>query len=1681
MSRLRHLTFQLLDTRLAFDGEDTRSFDSFDVNNDLSVTPLDALIVLKQISESRIRNIRAPSDDPISAARSYGRYDVNNDGIVTPIDALLVINSIRRSDSRAVMRLARDTAPNGTLNDDGITSDLTIEGRLGRNLVSSLKDGVHYFLGRPDSHRFVGTTNFYIELTPYIAGDFFRVPESELTKILPYIGNSIDGAVTLTLFSKTIVNEVTTVESHAKIKVRWDARAPIVTMPFHITDRDQSFSVLVSDHSPLVIPATEDLSFGIADEPSLNYLLIHGSRDVRIDVALTEEMSWTNNQLRLLVNGEIQDVAGNVATLASNITLQRIDSSNLQIPKNQFPGLTAFDADAFVAVPGAVVRLPSPLNGLEQSLRFPVKMPASDSGSSQETTVVVRPWQRGIGEADYAVPENSISGVVTDEFGAVVAKIAVLPKPGNVRIVDGRWSVYTPLSSPHYYRVVGDDNESEVTSPDHDAKWMQLVPGEAVPAFPFGRVQLATAAGFASPQYFAVKIEHADITAIASDSSPGNAGGLWVANRESLVRIHGESGDVIETVDLSLADHSPGVPLLSYAEIATLQNINRDDLPPNIDWFVQAESIESESLLFASINVGGFVIVNPSTAKVVGKLAPIESNTIDTSFKPAVYHPLRKSWISFTHDLLTYRERDVASGILIAEKRVVGSDILLQPGVYNSGFVWDATSSRMVAREYLQPINGIVSFIPWIVFDPSTGRLSSADDSDWDVSGIADSPYGAQFAIDEHGRVVQHVGSGLIQRYDVRQSKSPVLRQIESKSIVGVAANPLAPSANPGQWIELVGENLQDTTIRFDYENESGDLTGTYLYNDVPVRSYTENGDRFWVRVPDEARTGTLQLIGSKQSFMFQIVPGVTNLSTLAQTPTPSLAFTSIDNENTHVIVLQSEASRVDDYRFRVDGIDVTDSVSFLNLPPGYVNLYGLPLPRDTVVVSSDRGSTVLPAPPITLASDPFVATSFSIIHRPFGASVQYERSGVPLPASQVVTAGTTIAIEVAPRSTALEPIEYPSSIAFDLITPVEGGRFRYRSVDGTRIDQGNRYRIELPFEFTGGSVAIRGANRGDAPVPIAIQPTVFAATGDSSKPGGSILLAGVNLSEATFAIGGVPVAATQLSHLTSYDIDLVRVEVPTVTTMTPSLTVIAKDVSANIGTVLPFWADQAMPTAINGTPTYPDLPSINPEQSFSVPDSGLSPETEFESIGTGEREVRLYNRGSGLAAEGSRQISPFAERSGIFMYRVRGTDIGSIIPILANLQAPAIGISEQTESIEAVGIGLEIAGQINIEHRIQWGIESWVVHPRQTHAVSVYDVPRATKEWRVYRATDSLQSPFWFDDAYYYYNRPSNSSESLLWFDTDSVPNLPKEPLQVSTGWGVTTSVAMPTIPVEWSAEFGIPADPSLPSVNAGQSVTLHINDDDFESTGGVAFFKAQYSANYNSTLSPHHGWKGEQISQDSENLGSLTVPDNAIPGGFRVGLFAANQRVQIVPRILPLDELDTPWGPRVRGLGWDSTTKLHVGNVEIELRPDEIANRTVLIQLNDERFSGLSRADFASGIRISTQDGVSNTVFIRMLHDATLADLTPEQQQQFENSLVLRVSGSHLREGEVATIRFAIDTGTFSDVVTLESVSDDGNSALVTVPLRGWVSEKITITRMQLGFGFLAAIDLNLTKILT
>ena len=98
------------------------------------------------------------------------------------------------------------------------------------------------------------------------------------------------------------------------------------------------------------------------------------------------------------------------------------------------------------------------------------------------------------------------------------------------------------------------------------------------------------------------------------------------------------------------------------------------------------------------------------------------------------------------------------------------------------------------------------------------------------------------------------------------------LSQVQSAALSGTPANPAQASANPGQTIRILGHTLDySTEVIFPVI----DINGVFSNRAVLADYVKSDGTLLEVRVPLDAVTGNLQVIGAAGTFSLQVVPVV--------------------------------------------------------------------------------------------------------------------------------------------------------------------------------------------------------------------------------------------------------------------------------------------------------------------------------------------------------------------------------------------------------------------------------------------------------------------------------------------------------------------------------------------------------------------------------------------------------------------------------------------------------------------------------------------------------------------------------------------------------------------------------------------------------------------------------------
>jgi VCBS repeat-containing protein len=175
------------------------SWYGLDVNNDLRVTPMDALVVLNDLNRAGIRSLDGEAVNPSKF------IDVNADGKLSALDALQVINALNRGEGEdvpvvEVMLGLTDDAGNSLLNPGTRTADL------------SVGDIVNLEILYTDARRFGNGLGLFTVYTDIIASQTgILEPLVTETQVLTLSENFVDstsGFVTLTQEGSMVISEI---------------------------------------------------------------------------------------------------------------------------------------------------------------------------------------------------------------------------------------------------------------------------------------------------------------------------------------------------------------------------------------------------------------------------------------------------------------------------------------------------------------------------------------------------------------------------------------------------------------------------------------------------------------------------------------------------------------------------------------------------------------------------------------------------------------------------------------------------------------------------------------------------------------------------------------------------------------------------------------------------------------------------------------------------------------------------------------------------------------------------------------------------------------------------------------------------------------------------------------------------------------------------------------------------------------------------------------------------------------------------------------------------------------------------------------------------------------------------------------------------------------------------------
>jgi Dockerin type I domain len=129
----KRLTFEGLEVRRLLASDWQNPGQVWDVNRDLSVSPIDALQGINRLNSGVSRTFGAR---PVGSTEPY--FDVSGEGVHSPLDVLLVINALNRSLPTVSIELLNDTGSGTGASLDRHTRDLSVRGNISRGRATEL-------------------------------------------------------------------------------------------------------------------------------------------------------------------------------------------------------------------------------------------------------------------------------------------------------------------------------------------------------------------------------------------------------------------------------------------------------------------------------------------------------------------------------------------------------------------------------------------------------------------------------------------------------------------------------------------------------------------------------------------------------------------------------------------------------------------------------------------------------------------------------------------------------------------------------------------------------------------------------------------------------------------------------------------------------------------------------------------------------------------------------------------------------------------------------------------------------------------------------------------------------------------------------------------------------------------------------------------------------------------------------------------------------------------------------------------------------------------------------------------------------------------------------------------------------------------------------------------------------
>lgn len=1418
---------------------------STDVNDDLSVDAVDALLVVNHLRRSRLAPVGSLAAVVPPIGDDAPIVDVNGDGAVQPIDALLVINQLRRGGVRAVIGLVEDTGGR-----DGVTNNVNVRGRI--HDPSLLATGQALSVRRTSSLDIIDVHRVTLENAD--ADGSVRFQTSRLPAVNFSYLDQTSGRLELVLHDEDLNDadlQAGGGEVVASIAYVGDKRGPSVEVV-----RDPDTGVLrtlrVSDPSGIDEASLEDLTIEWVDHEGnispvqwtsvetrnqRGALLISSlTPSVLLQSGPSTSVTRSADDFQpavasggeyYLLSGELQDLAGNIRDVRprrvpANISVDAIEAFAPAI--FDFEMLRPDRGVLFEDRAGVRAGQPFTVASPVEPFFGPVFGPRSTYDGSSIETYILSGSTDELNRLNLTVRETAVSGQWIDSVGQPLADVAVLPDASNwtrwtyggrldIRSAGGFGPNQDQLWVQFFDTIDPADVSPSAATRSEVQQWTRLVSDDLIPPHGFGVYQIA------------------------------NVDGVSAVTRSTMAYFGQDARDV-----------------LPVGRFGADNNGTADDLPDEF-WVLRPDGLGRHDALLGTETAFWSATQLAGAGAFGGELFP------GGELAPGVE-------LQLTHQFLTPAS---VWGSRIADAESIQNGVLAVRLAGGDQAIWvflDDHTGEIVGRspEATDMLEAAL-LADWF-YDPDTrwirqrwrdgSRYRAIDpQNDSILVDINDPTQIAGISVPPK-RWATRGSSGRVPLVQPEFDPAPILETIQPITPPATEDFPSEPSAiKPlSPWTEAIvtGQNLRegdqvvfatdgqtmwDDGVFFAWRAAAPVAPGTVF---MDLYDVNDNASQARIRIPSSAVDGTLNI---RRSFDAPATPG----PAVVIEPTIRLDGSALDElsrPNLSAVRFSGALQSID--RLIVDGEVVAGCVVEDELGGCRVHhpisTSGLPIDREVRWETANAAGVWRPDHLNVGVSTVTIDVQANVSSDGF----QFERGTAMDSSVAEIAAGSSIELSI----DGIDPLDgfVKHEVYFFDELPRDGVPRVWKAGSIHRWqDSDFRLTVDPPFSFGGGTLRVYSTVQTSSavryytsdPVPLAVRPTVVGAAGDSMTAGGTVLLHGPRLAGATATIGGVDAMVRTLpAGDASISMDVLILTTPPnpgdgkISLTLPDGTLIGS-------AIRPWWGQSPTPSILGAESSFAGIPIIAPG---SILEAILSVD-DYSQIGVGDAIQGEY-----FTLDSNRRDTPevidgtIIERLADHRVRVRfqvpgelsfgSFRFGNAGPAhwIIQVESPSQRIAEietnrfQSDTVTRVDVSTPIAG---VPHRYLWGDRRAIINSDRRYGDGITLQPYSwSSPGETYRFTAEPQdasgfiypwrSPLepWYAGVRLDPEDQLGPAETPILFESDLLTVQYRSPLSMEPAAGAAAAWVQTLRPVFYETwPVDVPAVATLQAITLPESLT--------------------------------------------------------------------------------------------------------------------------------------------------------------------------------------------------------------------------------------------------------------------